>query len=782
MAEGKTSMFGKTYNTIGSTDSNFIIKTKGDLKVQWGNKYIDVIKNGKIASKDSNLLKQVISKDNIKGDGIYVLEDGTVCISIGDTIVDLLGNTGTTYVSFVEEQQTTSEQKYQALQNIGFIYNTLKEAEEASLHSGIIYVTEKNKLYVIINGKLQEYLVTSEPEVDQKEEKEDVLTELVIGDLRIYNDAGYSKFNSSTRIQLLLNGNPYISLEQDLVKIHKSLVIDNGFYIQSTDASSEKGFRLYQDNNKSTLEVDNIIWRNIDKQLPTNKLTEGIIYSKYDNVVSNIVLEEQTGPIGDTIPLYVYFKYKNFYKTGQFIYFYPKTQLIVKLEQITDKITIFLENSRTCEEDITVLVTYNDTETISLTIPAGINSVESSLVYTIINGIVIVNAPDGVITQDDLNSKNTKYEFEIIDSQDDYIIISAPIELQDTIIATSFDSLTHLSRDPYIEVINNNIQILDRSKKVIVEEEELPDETIHTNIGIIKEDEIESLTKCPTEEDDIKALEEYESSIQVGIYSDNFIGLNSKLYNPVFKKRCDEQYPVYDELLTIPEDTLACDKKFNQAVPNLLWVKQMIDYFIPVGTIMMFNDNSKIPPGWAICDGSNGTPDLRNRFIKGTDGTIGYSDPDGVEWDENNINKFKIEEKHLPEHHHEHEDHTHEISEIKGTIHESGDLTVTLAYSDYAWDVSAASTANVVTSVSGEGITSDTTNIDVGASSRTQGGYATGGSHTHAITISGGTISPTPSKEKEKEWANEKITIEPKAASLIFIMKIKAFVEYVKES
>ena len=46
MAEGKTSMFGKTYNTIGSTDSNFIIKTKGDLKIQWGNKFIDVIKNG----------------------------------------------------------------------------------------------------------------------------------------------------------------------------------------------------------------------------------------------------------------------------------------------------------------------------------------------------------------------------------------------------------------------------------------------------------------------------------------------------------------------------------------------------------------------------------------------------------------------------------------------------------------------------------------------------------------------------------------------------------------
>ena len=56
MGEGKTNMFGKTYNTIGSTDSNFLIKTKGDLKVQWGGKFIDIIKNGKLASAGADIL------------------------------------------------------------------------------------------------------------------------------------------------------------------------------------------------------------------------------------------------------------------------------------------------------------------------------------------------------------------------------------------------------------------------------------------------------------------------------------------------------------------------------------------------------------------------------------------------------------------------------------------------------------------------------------------------------------------------------------------------------
>lgn len=49
----------------------------------------------------------------------------------------------------------------------------------------------------------------------------------------------------------------------------------------------------------------------------------------------------------------------------------------------------------------------------------------------------------------------------------------------------------------------------------------------------------------------------------------------------------------------------------------------------PVGTIKMFNGlPGAIPTGWAICDGSSGTPDLRDRFILGgvTAGGTGGSD------------------------------------------------------------------------------------------------------------------------------------------------------------
>lgn len=39
---------------------------------------------------------------------------------------------------------------------------------------------------------------------------------------------------------------------------------------------------------------------------------------------------------------------------------------------------------------------------------------------------------------------------------------------------------------------------------------------------------------------------------------------------------------------------------------------------VPAGAIIMWSGTtSNIPTGWALCDGQNGTPDLRDRFIVG---------------------------------------------------------------------------------------------------------------------------------------------------------------------
>jgi hypothetical protein len=105
MADGITTMFGKAYDTVGSADKNLILQTRGDLKVKWGGKYIDLIKNGKI-NVDVDLLKKVDSKESILKDGIYLIEKDDkqeVWLYIGGTLVNIFGEVGTSYVSFLEK-------------------------------------------------------------------------------------------------------------------------------------------------------------------------------------------------------------------------------------------------------------------------------------------------------------------------------------------------------------------------------------------------------------------------------------------------------------------------------------------------------------------------------------------------------------------------------------------------------------------------------------------------------------------------------------------------------
>lgn len=75
-------MFGKTYNAIGTSESNFLIKTSGDFKVQQGNKFIDIIKDGKINTESTEIFFQVETLDQIKQNGVYLVENKDLWICI----------------------------------------------------------------------------------------------------------------------------------------------------------------------------------------------------------------------------------------------------------------------------------------------------------------------------------------------------------------------------------------------------------------------------------------------------------------------------------------------------------------------------------------------------------------------------------------------------------------------------------------------------------------------------------------------------------------------------
>jgi hypothetical protein len=67
---------------------------------------------------------------------------------------------------------------------------------------------------------------------------------------------------------------------------------------------------------------------------------------------------------------------------------------------------------------------------------------------------------------------------------------------------------------------------------------------------------------------------------------------------------------------------------------------------LPCGAIVMWSGRADaIPDGWALCDGRNGTPDLRNRFVVGAGGNYGVGDQGGQE-------TVRLTEAEMPSHTH----------------------------------------------------------------------------------------------------------------------------------
>lgn len=123
---------------------------------------------------------------------------------------------------------------------------------------------------------------------------------------------------------------------------------------------------------------------------------------------------------------------------------------------------------------------------------------------------------------------------------------------------------------------------------------------------------------------------------------------------------------------------------------------------IPVGLIAMWSGASTaIPAGWALCDGSNGTPDLRNRFVIGATSTYAVGASGGA-------TSFSLAEANLPS-------HTHPFS---GTTASNGDHSHTI--SGWNHDSTGGARPNYFDPISGDTTRTLTTN--------------TTGAHTHTVS------------------------------------------------
>jgi microcystin-dependent protein len=92
------------------------------------------------------------------------------------------------------------------------------------------------------------------------------------------------------------------------------------------------------------------------------------------------------------------------------------------------------------------------------------------------------------------------------------------------------------------------------------------------------------------------------------------------------------------------ETTTGAQAKADSAESN---AKSYVDSNLPTGIISMWSGTiTTIPSTWALCDGTNGTPDLRDRFIVGAGSSYSVGDTGGAD-------SVTLTEAQLPSHNHD---------------------------------------------------------------------------------------------------------------------------------
>ena len=335
-------LFGSSYSPVGSSTSDLLLKSRGKVKIQVGNKFIDLIKDGKI-----NVQSKFIYQQNEVGklDGIYVVGEDIFLVVDGNQI-NLNGGQETTYVSFMQPQKVTSEQKQQALINIGFVYPDLSSLKADNILNSIVYVQETQKLYVVINGTIQEYTTpfpstfTKQFIIEKNDDDKGAIYIKGTGEenglrfdfMTIYSDGDYITFNCDTSVVYKVFGNNILEISPEGIKSNVAIYCD---ILQATNA----GFKLYTSSSGSTLEVDNLIVRNQSEQ-SSNNLYPHYIFGGINIISTTALAPSETEESLEKIT--VTLQYKNEYKKDDII--------CIAIKTVTDEITTITLNEVTVSE------------------------------------------------------------------------------------------------------------------------------------------------------------------------------------------------------------------------------------------------------------------------------------------------------------------------------------------------------------------------------------------------------------------------------------------------
>lgn len=633
-------LFGRTYSTVGNSDSDFIIKTRGQVKVQWGKKFIDIIKDGKL-NVDVSFIGSVDSYNDIGSkDGLYyVKEDGSIYLVVNGNKINILGDVDGTYVSFASKQDTADEQKGQASKNLGIRYSSKDEATEYGVTNGIVFLEDANRWYIVEDGVFTLY--PSELESPYKKQliisKEDnSIGALVIsgqGDgnalifnagsdtLSIYKDFDNYSIDSSSPIITTVGTTSTAELGLDGLSLSKSLFCDS---IESSSASDSTGFKLYMLDGKSILSIDQLMVRE----------SSDIVDITYEELVT---LMDSTNL--STATRYRITDFQNEWELT------TEEDVIDEDEQAVDENGDPLWQDE--DETIPVIAVHKNT-------------------HPLIVSAITTSKLSGTGTFDD----NREWKVEYDPYYNETLSINRYDEsgnFIETVELTAKGRITRLT-DEKGNSCNYDFKHLkfkiteDGVDKWIYtfrngEEDLSLTDTCKNNVLTVNNYEIKSETVTVRDNGNIVTLQGTLSDNNFGTINSNFnfsgtankLNVSGTLENVTFKEdsTIDEvairsltnvtfnesfsRTTFHSDINDVDFDTTVYallydnekvkDVYYNNNTVSVICIPDMSTATsgIPAGTIVMYNGTSGIPAGWAICDGTEGTPNLTGNFIKASE-------------------------------------------------------------------------------------------------------------------------------------------------------------------
>lgn len=633
-------LFGRTYSTVGNSDSDFIIKTRGQVKVQWGKKFIDIIKDGKL-NVDVSFIGSVDSYNDIGSkDGLYyVKEDGSIYLVVNGNKINILGDVDGTCVSFASKQDTADEQKGQASKNLGIRYSSKDEATEYGVTNGIVFLEDANRWYIVEDGVFTLY--PSELESPYKKQliisKEDnSIGALVISGqgngnalifnagsdtLSIYKDFDNYSIDSSSPIITTVGTTSTAELGLDGLSLSKSLFCDS---IESSSASDSTGFKLYMLDGKSILSIDQLMVRE----------SSDIVDITYEELVT---LMDSTNL--STATRYRITDFQNEWELT------TEEDVIDEDEQAVDENGDPLWQDE--DETIPVIAVHKNT-------------------HPLIVSAITTSKLSGTGTFDD----NREWKVEYDPYYNETLSINRYDEsgnFIETVELTAKGRITRLT-DEKGNSCNYDFKHLkfkiteDGVDKWIYtfrngEEDLSLTDTCKNNVLTVNNYEIKSETVTVRDNGNIVTLQGTLSDNNFGTINSNFnfsgtankLNVSRTLENVTFKEdsTIDEvairsltnvtfnesfsRTTFHSDINDVDFDTTVYallydnekvkDVYYNNNTVSVICIPDMSTATsgIPAGTIVMYNGTSGIPAGWAICDGTEGTPNLTGNFIKASE-------------------------------------------------------------------------------------------------------------------------------------------------------------------